>query len=204
MAAAAGRRQSGGTASRAPRKTAMQPATPLGTVIVAILSHTPGYVWAILAALVVLGSLQLRQQRMSRNRLLIAPIAMGALSLWSATTALGVRPTVALAWLLGMGAAWLANRALRWPRAIAGDGDAFVTAGSPWPLALMLAIFALRYAVAVSLVFHPEWRADPAFAAPMALLYGALSGMFTARAVRILTSGLGPRRVAARDDVATA
>jgi len=59
-------------------------------------------------------------------------------------------------------------------------------------------------AVAVSLVFHPEWRADPVFAAPMAVLYGALSGMFTARAVRILTSGLGLRRVAARDDVATA
>jgi len=103
-----------------------------------------------------------------------------------------------------MATAWLANRALRWPRDVGSDGDAFVVAGSPWPLALMLAIFALRYAVAVSLVFHPEWRADPVFAASLALLYGALSGMFTARAVRILTSG--PRRVraVARDDVATA
>jgi hypothetical protein len=176
----------------------------LSTVIVAILSHTPGYVWAILAALVVLGSLQLRRQRMSRTRLLIAPTAMAALSLWSATSAFGARPAVALAWLLGIGAAWLANRALRWPRDVGHDGDAFVVAGSPWPLALMLAIFALRYAVAVSLVFHPEWRADPVFAAPMAVLYGALSGMFTARAVRILTSGPGPRRAAARDGVATA
>jgi len=182
----------------------MHPEAPLGTVIVAILSHTPGYVWAILAALVLVGSLQLRRQRMSRARLLIAPLAMGALSLWSATAAFGARPAVALAWLLGMGTAWLANRALRWPRDVGSDGDAFVVAGSPWPLALMLAIFALRYAVAVSLVFHPEWRADPVFAASMALLYGALSGMFTARAVRILTSG--PRRVraVARDDVATA
>jgi hypothetical protein len=182
----------------------MHPDPSIGTVIAAILSHTPGYVWAILAALVVLGSLQLRRQRISRTRLLIAPVAMGLLSLWSASTAFGVRPAVALAWVLGMAAAWLANRTLRWPREIGGDGDAFVVAGSPWPLALMLAIFALRYAVAVSLVFHPEWRADPAFAAPMALLYGALSGMFTARAVRILTSGPGRRRVTARDSVATA
>jgi hypothetical protein len=182
----------------------MHPEAPLGTVIVAILSHTPGYVWAILAALVLLGSLQLRRQRMSRMRLLIAPVAMGALSLWSVTTAFGTKPAVIAAWLLGIGAAWLANRALRWPRDVRSDGDAFVVAGSPWPLALMLAIFALRYAVAVSLVFHPEWRADPVFAAPMALLYGALSGMFTARAVRILTSGPEVRRVAARDDVATA
>ena len=182
----------------------MQSQPPLSTVIVAILSHTPGYVWAILAALVLLGSLQLRRQRMSRGRLLVAPVAMAALSLWSVATAFGAKPAIIAAWLLGMGAAWLANRALRWPRDVGHDGDAFVVAGSPWPLALMLAIFALRYAVAVSLVFHPEWRADPFFAAPMALLYGVLSGMFTARAVRILTSGLGPRRVAARDDVATA
>jgi hypothetical protein len=141
---------------------------------------------------------------MSRIRLLIAPLAMAALSLWSATTAFGARPAIVLAWLLGIGAAWLANRALRWPRDIRSDGDVFVVAGSPWPLALMLAIFALRYAVAVSLVFHPEWRADSLFAVPMSLLYGALSGMFTARAVRILTSGPKARRVAARDDVATA
>ncbi len=182
----------------------MRPEPPLGTVIAAILSHTPAYVWAILAALVVAGSLQLRAQRMSRRRLLVAPVAMGALSLWSVAAAFGAQPSVVAAWLLGIGAAALANRALRWPRAVAGDGDAFVVAGSPWPLALMLAIFALRYAVAVSLVFHPEWRADLAFAAPLALAYGALSGMFAARAVRILTSGLGPRRVAARDGVATA
>lgn len=182
----------------------MHPEAPLGTVIVAILSHTPGYVWAILAALVVLGSLQLRRQRMPRIRLLIAPVAMGALSLWSVTSAFGAKPAVIAAWLVGMGAAALVNRALRWPRDVVRDGDAFVVAGSALPLALMLAIFALRYAVAVSLVFHPEWRADPVFALPLALLYGTLSGMFTARAVRILTSGPRARRLAARDDIATA
>ena len=41
---------------------------PLGTVVLAIVSHTPVYVWAILAGLVVLGSLQLRSQRLSRAR----------------------------------------------------------------------------------------------------------------------------------------
>jgi hypothetical protein len=182
----------------------MHPEAPVGTVVVAILSHTPTYVWAILAALVVLGSLQLRRQRMSRTRLLVAPVAMGALSLWSVTAAFGATPAVVLAWLLGMGLAWLANRTLRWPRGVGSDGDAFVVPGSAWPLALMLAIFALRYAVAVSLVFHPEWRVEPVFALPMALFYGVLSGMFTARAVRILTSGAHPLRPAARDDVATA
>jgi len=89
---------------------------PLSAVIAAILSHTPTYVWAILAALVLLGSLQLRRQRMSRGRLLVAPVAMGALSLWSVTAAFGAKPAVVAAWLIGMGLAWLANRSLRWPR----------------------------------------------------------------------------------------
>jgi len=188
----------------APTPNAMHPEPPLFTVVLAILSHTPGYVWAILAALVVLGSVQLRTQRMSRARLSIAPVAMAGLSLWSATAAFGARPVVAVAWLLGICAAILANRALRWPREVGRDGGAFVVAGSAWPLGLMLTIFALRYAVAVTLVLHPEWRADPTFAAGMTLLYGALSGLFTARAVRILTAGSQPHRPTARDAVAAA
>ena len=182
----------------------MRPEPSLAAVVGAILSHTPTYVWAILVALVVLGSLQLRRQRMSRARLLVAPVAMAGLSLWGATSAFGARPAVAAAWLAGVAAACLANRALRWPREIGRDGAAFVIGGSPWPLALMLAIFALRYAVAVALVFHPQWRAEAVFAAELALVYGALSGLFTARAVRILTSGPRPARLRARDGVATA
>ena len=182
----------------------MRPEPPLAPVVFAILSHTPGYVWAILAALVVLGSVQLRTQRMSRNRLLIAPVAMGALSLWSATAAFGARPAVVAAWLVGIGAALLANRALRWPREFGSDGDAHVVAGSAWPLVLMLAIFALRYAVAVTLVFHREWRGEALFSVSLTLFYGALSGLFTARALRILTAGVRPGGAAIRDDVAPA
>ena len=60
------------------------------------------------------------------------------------------------AWLAGMTLALLVNRALRWPRTVrAGADGSFVLRGSPWPLLLMWAIFRLRYAVAVTLVFHP-------------------------------------------------
>jgi hypothetical protein len=161
---------------------------PLTAVIGPILTHTPAYVWVILAALVVLGGLQLRSLRIARTRLLVAPVAMAALSLWGASSAFGPHAGVLAAWAVGMTLALAANRRLRWPRDVRVEGDAFVVPGSPWPLALMLAIFMLRYAVAVTLVFHPDWRAEPAFAAGMALLYGALSGLFTARSVRILAS----------------
>jgi hypothetical protein len=66
------------------------------------------------------------------------------------------------------------------------DGDAVRLEGSVLPLLLMLSIFALRYAVAVTLVFHHEWAADPLFGGALAATYGALSGLFAARAWRIL------------------
>jgi hypothetical protein len=162
---------------------------PLSTVIVEIVRHTPAYVWAILAALVALGALQLRDRRIPRIRLAIAPIALGAYSLWGATAAFGVHAGVIGAWLAGIALAFAANRRLQWPRRPRPDGaDGFALEGSAWPLVLMLVVFCLRYAVAVTLVFHPGWAAEPGFGGSLALAYGALSGLFAARAVRILGS----------------
>ena len=168
----------------------MQPDVPFLSVIGPVLRHTPVYVWAILAGLIALGWMQSRTLRLTRTRLLIAPVAFGAFALWGVCSAFGARPAVLGAWMLGLVLALFVNRTLlRWPRDVSRDGDAYVVPGSPWPLVLMLATFALRYAVAVTLVFHPEWRSDVGFDAAMALLYGALSGLFIARAVRILASG---------------
>jgi hypothetical protein len=184
----------------------MRPDLPLTAIIGPILSHTPTYVWVILAALVVAGSLQLRPQRISRTRLLVMPSTMVALSLWSVSSAFGARAPVLVVWAVGVCLVLLVNRALRSPRSVGSDdgSGAFLVGGSPWPLVLMLTVFALRYAVAVTLVLHPQWRTEPAFTAEMALLYGALSGLFTARAVRILTSRSADRVAIARDGVATA
>ena len=92
-----------------------------------------------------------------------------------------------------MALALLANHALRWPRTIdvAPDGR-FVLRGSPWPLLLMWTLFGLRYAVTVTLVFHPAWARAGAMAIGVAALYGALSGLFTARAWRVLQSARWP------------
>ena len=114
----------------------MNTSPPLSIVIVEILRHTPHWVWLILAAITLLGALQLRQYRISRGRLLLAPIALGAYSLWGASSAFGAAAVPA--WLAGMALTLLASRALRGPRTIevAADGR-FVLPGSPWPLLLM-------------------------------------------------------------------
>lgn len=164
---------------------------PLSMVFIAILEHTPHWVWAILAAITAVGVMQLREHRVSRGRLLLAPIGLGAYSLWGASSVFGVAAVPA--WLAGLALALLANKALRWPRTVemAADGR-FTLRGSAWPLLLMWTLFALRYAVAVTLVFHPALARDGAVAIGLAALYGALSGLFTARAWRVLQSARRP------------
>ena len=76
---------------------------PFWTVVAQIIRHTPPYVWAILLALVALGALQWRDHTVSRTRLALAPIGLGAFSLWGATMAFGAHPTVVAAWLAGIG-----------------------------------------------------------------------------------------------------
>ena len=165
---------------------------PLSFIILEIIKRTPMWVWAILATLVVLGALQMRDRLVSRTRLMVAPIGLGAYSLWGATAAFGIRPEVIVAWLAGLAIAIAANRVLRWPHDARPDGrGSFSVPGSVWPLVLMVSIFVLRYIVAVTLVFHREWATDPLFSLGMSLAYGALSGLFTARALRILGSERG-------------
>jgi hypothetical protein len=166
----------------------MQPDNlPLSIVIVEILKHTPSWVWAVLAAITLLGLLQWRDHRMTRNRLWLAPIGLGAYSLWGALSVFGALAVPA--WLTGMALAMSANRALRWPHAITVHDDGrFGLRGSPWPLLLMWSIFVLRYAVAVQLVFHPALAHQTSWAIGAPLLYGALSGLFAARAWRVLQS----------------
>ena len=160
---------------------------PFWVVVFQVIRHTPGYVWAILAALIVLGLMQWRRHTMTRARLALAPLGLGAFSLWGATVAFGAHAPIVTAWIGGIALAFIANRWLRWPRDAGADGNGgFRLEGSPWPLVAMLSMFALRYAVAVTLVFHRDWAAYAGFSLPLALTYGALSGLFAARAWRIL------------------
>jgi len=162
---------------------------PLLTVVAQVIRHTPSYVWGILLALVAFGALQWRDHIVSRARLALAPIGLGAFSLWGVTMAFGAHPTVIVAWLAGGALALAANRWLRWPRDVTPTADGrFALRASPWPLIAMLSVFSLRYAVAVTLVFHRDWAAHAGFSLPLALVYGVLSGLFAARALRILRS----------------
>jgi len=61
----------------------------------------------------------------------------------------------------------------------------FQVAGSAVPLVLMMGIFFTKYVVGVALAMHPELRQQAGFAVGVPMLYGAFSGIFAARAVRL-------------------
>lgn len=165
----------------------MQASPPLTIVIIEVLRHTPSWVWAVLAVITLLGAWQLRDLRVSRARLLLLPVGLGAYALISISAVFGA--AAAPAWLAGVALAFALNRFLRWPRDVQlGADGTFLLRGSLWPLLLMWTIFALRYAVTVTLVLDPALMHHSAMGAASAAVYGVLSGLFAARAWRVLQS----------------
>ncbi len=162
-------------------------------MLIQIVLHTPGWVWGLLAALVALGLSQVRDRELSVMRITLLPLGMIALSLSGVLTAFGHFPVALGGWAAGLGVALtfarslVAVRGARWLPA----SRAVHVPGSWLPLALIVALFAIKYAAGATLALHPTRAADPAFAGTLGVAYGLFSGLFLAR-------GLGLRAVAAQ------
>jgi hypothetical protein len=152
-----------------------------------IVRNTPGWVWALLAALLALGASQLRARRVPRWRLFLLPAVLLALGL--SATAASFRPAgpALAAWALALAAgAWFGRRqpppaGARWD----AEGRVLRLPGSAWPLVVILAVFTLRYAAGVALALQPAWRTSPSVALPLAAVYGAIGGTLLGRALAL-------------------
>ena len=161
--------------------------------LIGVVSHTPPWVWAILVALVVLGLKQLRDHVVSRARLIAQPLALGVLSLLAATSAFGLQWLPLAGWAAGVMLGIALNRPLALPRQVqALAGDRWAIGGSWAPLALLMLIFWLRYAVAASLAVSPGLANIGLFVLASGLLYGSTTGLFVARALRVLQQRAQP------------
>jgi hypothetical protein len=154
-------------------------------MLINILTHTPLWVWALLLALLALGLVQSRARQVRRGQLLMLPVVLLLLSLWSMAPGFVRQPWVAVVWLLAFAGMVAAGRNMR-----VADGTRWLTAeqrlqvaGSWWPMALILSIFSLRYASGVGHALHPEWLGMLQVQVPLALTFGALSGLFLGRAL---------------------
>ena len=157
-------------------------------MLVSIVQHTPPWVWGLLTALLCLGLWQRRTRRVAPVALLGLPLGLLALGLWSMLPGFIAQPITALLWaaawlsMLTWARHWPAPRGTRWLEA---EGRLQLP-GSWLPLALIIAIFGLRYASAASQALHPQWSSLLAFQAPLALGFGGLAGVFLGRALSLL------------------
>ena len=156
----------------------------------ALVTHTPIGVWIGLAVLVALGIRQMSAQRVGARRLVALPIVLGlasALSAWQAFAAAGELRMIA-SWGVGLALGLQLGRVLDLPRGVVADRDGtFHVPGSVVPLLLMLGIFLVRYVVNVALAVSPGLAAQASFAIGACLAYGLPSGLFAARARKVLS-----------------
>jgi len=157
-------------------------------MIITILSHTPVWVWGLLAALMALGFSQTRQRRLAPWRLLMLPLVLLGLGLWSMSAGFMALPLSALVWLAALvaGAALLAGRPAQAGAVWLPTEQRLHLPGSWMPMLLILGIFSIRYAANVGMALNPGWRNTPELLLPLALLYGAISGLFLGRALALL------------------
>lgn len=159
-------------------------------MIIQILSNTPPWVWALLAALTWLGLSQARARTASLARITVMPVAMTGLSLWGTVSAFGGSPMfgyVMLAWMFAAAAMMAVVAPMKVPAGTTYDAQsrAFAMPGSWAPMLLILGIFLTKYAVGVTLAMQPGMARDGLFTLAVGGLYGLFSGVFAGRAARL-------------------
>ncbi len=154
-----------------------------------IISHTPIYVWLLLGFLVTRGLAASRDRALPLRQVAIIPAVMLVLALQDIGNRFGLTALPLAAWLGGFAVV----TALVWrttPAALVDRAAGTVLQKGSWvPLALMLAIVATKYAVAVACAMHPGLAQQTGFALATCTLYGVFNGLFAGRALRCLPLG---------------
>jgi hypothetical protein len=159
----------------------------LTQILTQILRGTPLWVYPLFLGLVFLGYLQSRPRNVAPAMLAVLPLALGVFSLSRVFGTFGWEPAPLAAWAAGTAAALLLNRALKQPAGAhwSAATNSFHVPGSWVPLALMMAIFFARYALAAGLAMAPDLVRSAGIATGASFGFGLLSGMFLARALRL-------------------
>lgn len=157
-------------------------------MLIAIVSHTPLWVWPLLAFLLFRGWQATRDRETSLFKALAVPLVMLGLSLSGLIVVFGHHPANAVLGAVALLMSALMSFYSRNAAQIRVDAVShrIVQRGSWQPLLLTMGIFTVKYTAAVVLTMHPQWATQACFALPQAMLYGAFSGAFAGRLLRIL------------------
>jgi hypothetical protein len=152
-------------------------------VILQILKGTPIWVYCLFAALMILGFSQSKTKALPLWRLALLPVILFFLGLSDLWRSFNAHPAAFGLWLLGIVIAFALTAKLFRPAAAEYNPSTqrYTVLGSWQPMVIILAIFALKYGVGVSLAMQPALKQSLHFILPIAALYGLLSGTFLAR-----------------------
>jgi len=150
-----------------------------------LLSHTPVYVWLILALVVTRGVIALRERETTLGKLFVIPAIMLPVALMDIARKFGLEGLPLGVWgLCTAGAMWAVwSRGATWIAAGGAPGRLRV-GGSVMPLLLMLVIFVVKYATTVMLVAAPALLQGAAVTAVVCALMGGANGWFFGRLLR--------------------
>lgn len=148
------------------------------------ITHTPFYVWAILALLVYRGVAAMRDRELTMRQFLLLPVVMTLLSLYGLITNAG-----GVIGLAASGAGFATTIALTYHSASIAAKPAthgFIRVpGSALPLIVILTIFLIKYVNAVALHMHPGLDQDALWAPLLRGVMGCCSGYFIGRAMKL-------------------
>lgn len=151
-----------------------------------IISHTPTWVWILLAALLALGYSQTKARRVSFKRLVILPMVMVAMSANSMIQSFGVYSIALLVWvvvLAVLSARIAGSTSISSKVRYEVDSDQFFVHGSYLPMFFIIAIFIGKYGVAVISRVAPQALESNMYGVICATYFAALSAYFLGRTI---------------------
>jgi len=154
-------------------------------IVKRVVVNTPTWVYALFISLIGFGWSQTRERNVHLRFLALAPLGMTGFSLFGTVQAFGLGAVGV--WATGIAAAIGFGMALKRPGGVRylPDSASFSVPGSWTPLALMMAVFCVRYLIAVCMGIDPSLRQPGLFSLAASLAYGLLGGVFPARALRV-------------------
>lgn len=164
-----------------------------GPTFLQIVMHTPPWVFALLAGLIVFGLMQVRTRGVAMWLALLLPAAMLVLSLSGVVQYVGPSPTALAAWAVGIVAGTtLSLKAIGRNIAAYDAAKGRLTVAGSWvPLLVILGIFCVRYAMGVARAMNFEAVRDANVQLAVSFLLGAFSGYFLARGIRFWRARAG-------------
>jgi hypothetical protein len=150
-----------------------------------IFTHTPVWVWLLLAFLIYRGIGALAERPFVARNVLLLPLVLTGWGMYSMANRYGNDIGVLLCWAAGFIVAGIIGYSSITAQAVTGTRKAPRQAGSVIPLVLIVAIFVVKYVVEVSFAMHPEVIGVSPVANAVALLFGGLAGLMAGRVTRL-------------------